>query len=462
MSTQPVSPADSTIDVLVTSQQNKFWQDVQGLLKGYYPYKQHFIGSADEILTPKVNLSPRLAIVDGQGGTPNTCEWVQSIKMTYPECQVIVLYSSEQALDFALVKKNGANYIMHAGYDREFISDMILKLAPVDLKGIDLPTSALLPIDLSDVNPEEPISFDLYVHLPANEKSFRVRKDGGKIDDRLFEKSGETHQRLYIKKTQMRAFFDYARAALVRKNASNQVPFTEKVYNSKQLIYEIITEFLNSETAGFQAGKLIYERCRQILGELDLLKEKTIPARVNEIYRFTGHTRSTYQDAINMAVFASNFAALLGYDAAKIENAALAGLLHNVGMAKMPSSAIGKCVHQFTPEEKAEYKMYPDRSVILIKSKKVPLPQEAADAIVQHQENVDGSGFPHGLIADKIYALGKVLRLSSRFLELTSLNGDEPGMNPKAALKLIKDESVSGKACVDLITASQILKIMNV
>jgi HD-GYP domain-containing protein (c-di-GMP phosphodiesterase class II) len=461
MSTQNSPITESKIDVLITSQQSKFWQDVQGLLKGYSQYKLHFVGNTDDILTPKEVINPLLAIIDGQGGTLNASEWVQSVKMTYPECQVLVLYSSEQLVDFTLVKKNGANYIMHAGYDREFISDMFLKLAPVELKGIDIPTSALLPIDLNDVNTEEPISFDLYIHLPANEKSFRVRKDGGKIDDRLFEKSSETHQRLYIKKTQMKAFFDYARAALARRGIGDSVPITEKVYNSKQLIYEIITEFLNGDAADFQAGKLIFERCRQVLAELDLLKEKTPEARVSEIYRFTGHTRSTYQDAINMAVFASNFAGLLGLNAAKIENAALAGLLHNVGMAKLPSSTIGKSLQDFTPEEKAEYKAYPDRSVILIKSKKVPLPQEAADGIVEHQENVNGSGFPHGLPADKIHALGKIMRLASRFLELTSLNGEIQGMNPKAALKLIKEESMGSNACVDLTTASQIFKIMN-
>lgn len=448
----------SSVDVLITSQRENFWQDVQAILKGYYPYKLHFMKDSDSILSPTENLSPLLALVDGHGGTLQTCEWVQSVKMTYPDCPLIVLYGPEDDLDFGLVKKNGANFIMHASYDREFVSDMILTLAPVEMRGTQIPVSALLPIDMNDVNPEEDINFDVFIHLPSNHKSFRVRKDGGKIAPRLLEKSDTTHQRLYIKKTQTKAFFEYARTVLSMRDVASPVPQTERIYKSKKLIHEIISEFLNSEAADFQAGKAILESCREILLELEITKDKPPADRLKEIFRFTGYPRSTYQDALSMAVFAANFAAFLGLDAAKIESAALAGLLHNVGLAKMPASSIGKISKEFTSEEMAEYKLYPDRSVILIKSKKVPLPQEASTGIVQHQENADGTGFPHNLDSSKIEPMGKILRLAMRFLELTALDGDQLGMTPKAAIANIRDEALSGKSYVDLVTITQVFK----
>lgn len=451
-------PLESSMDVLITSQRESFWQDVQAILKGYYPYKLHFMKDADSILTPTESINPLLALVDGHGGTLQTSEWVQSVKMTYPNCPLIVLYGPEDKLDFTLVKKNGANYIMHTSYDREFVSDMILNLAPVELRGAEIPVSALLPIEMTDINTEEDINFDVYIHLPSNNKSFRVRKGGGKIDDRLLEKSDLTNQRLYIKKTQLTAFFEYARTILTMRDVPNPVPQTERIYKSKKLIHEIVAEILNSEGADFQAGKMILERCRQILMELEVTKERSAEERVKEIVKFTGHPRSTYQDALSMMTFAAHFAAFLGMDAAKIESAALAGLLHNVGLAQMPLSAIGKKASEWTAEELAEYKMYPDRSVILIKSKKVPLPQEVSTGIVQHQENADATGFPHGLASDKIEPMGKVLRLAMRFLEMTSLDGEQLGMTPKAAIAAIRDESLSGKSVVDLVTVTQVFK----
>lgn len=446
------------LDVIIASQRDDFWNDVQAILQGYYPYEFHFMRDTDAILNPTASLTPLLALVDGHGGTLNASEWAQSIKMSYPECPLIVLYGPEDLLDFELLKKNGANHIMHTSYDREFVSDMVLSLAPVDLRGNDIPVSALLPIDINDINPEEEINFDVFIHLPSNHKSFRVRKDGGKIDPRLLEKSSETHQHLYIKKTQLKEFFEYARTVLTQKNLPDPTPQTERVYKSKQLIHEIISEFLNSDASDFQTGKVIFERCRMILTELHLNKEKDTQTRIAEIYKFAGHPRSTYQDALSMAVFASNFSAFMGWDADKIESAALAGLLHNVGLAKMPSGSVGKSFKELSPEQLLDYKIYPDRSVILIKSKKVPLPPEAAAAIVQHQENADGSGFPHGLDSSRLDPLGKILRLSMRFLELTALDGEQLGKTPKAALKHIREESLAGKAVVDLITLNQVLK----
>jgi HD-GYP domain-containing protein (c-di-GMP phosphodiesterase class II) len=127
----------------------------------------------------------------------------------------------------------------------------------------------------------------------------------------------------------------------------------------------------------------------------------------------------------------------------------------------MPASTFVKSPKDFTAEEREEYERYPDRTVIMIKSKKVPLPADTSTAILQHQENADGSGFPNKLETMKIDPLAKILRLSMRFLELTSLSGDEQSQSPATAFKTIKEDSIKGHATVDLVTANQIFKIFN-
>lgn len=453
--------SEASVDVVIASQRESFFAEVQTLLQGYYLYNLHNATDIDSVMNGPENFKPLLALVDGHGGTMPASEWVQGIKMTYSECPVIALYGVGDDLDFAVLKKNGADYIMHLNYDREFVTDMILKLAPVDLKGTDIPLSALLPIDLKDLESNESIDFDVYIHLSNNHKSFRVRKSGGKFDAHLLEKAAETHQRLYIKKTQIRNYFSYARNVLSIRMDDSPGAVTEKVYRTKALIHEIISEFLNADGSDFKSGKAIFDRCRQILTELGLTTEKTSDQRLVEVYRFTGYNRSIYQDAINLAVFASNFATLMGCTPEKVESVTLAALLHNVGLAQLPASTFGKNLKDFTAEERLEYEMYPERSVIMIKSKKVPLSPETSTAIIQHQENSDGSGFPHKLETAKIDPLGKILRLSMRFLELTALSGEGAGHNAKTAFQTIKQDSISGKATVDLVTANQIFKIFN-
>lgn len=454
-------PSEASVDVVIASQRADFFTEVQTLLKGYYLYNLHNVNDASAIMDGPEDFKPVLALIDCHGGTMAASEWIQGIKMTYSDCPVIALYGVQDILDFALLKKNGADYIMHLNYDREFVSDMVLRLAPVDLRGTSIPVSALLPIDLNDLESEEQIDFDVYIYLPTNGKSFRVRKSGGKFDDYLLAKAAETNQRLYIKKTQIRSYFAYARNILSVRMDGSKGAITEKIYRTKELIHEIISEFLNHESSDFKSGKEIFDRCRQILTELELNEEKTPEQRITEIHRFTGYNRSIYQDAINLAVFTSNFAALLGMTPEKRESATLGALLHNVGLAQMPSSSFGKSPAELTPEERREYELYPERSIVMIKSKKVPLPQDTSTAITQHQENADGTGFPHRIDSSKIDPLGKILRLSMRFLELTSISNDEPGMSAKAALQKIQDDTLSGNGAVDLVTATQIFKIFN-
>jgi HD-GYP domain-containing protein (c-di-GMP phosphodiesterase class II) len=453
--------ADANLDVIIASRREDFFAEVQTLLQGYYLYNLHNAADIDSVMNGPEDFKPVLALVDGRGGTMPTSEWIQGIKMTYPDCPLIALYGAGDTLDFAVLKKNGADFIMHLNYDREFVTDMILKLAPVEMKGTAIPLSALLPIDLQDVESSEPIDFDVYIHLPSNQKSFRVRKSGGRFDEHLLRKAEATQQRLYIKKTQLNRYFSYARNIISLKMDPLAVAMTEKIYHTKELIHEIISEFLNDEGSDFKSGKAIFDRCKQILTELGLTEEKTPEQRLAQIYRFTGYPRSIYQDTISLTVLVSNLAKLLGLNDEKCESIMLAALLHNVGLAQMPPSTFGKSPESFTPDEMQEYQMYPERSVIMIKGKKVPLSTETSTAIVQHQEKADGTGFPHQLESNKIDPLAKILRVSLRYLELTSLNGERPGYTAKAAIQLMKEEAIRGESPVDLVTVNQVVKIFN-
>ncbi len=140
----PINMATSsgrTVDVLIGSPRDSFWDAVKAILKGYYPYQLNHFRSIDQILESNPeNFKPILALIDGQDGTATTNEWVQSTKMKHPDCRVIVLHSAAAALDFNTVKKNGADEMMHINFDREFISDMVLQIAPSRSKANAFPS----------------------------------------------------------------------------------------------------------------------------------------------------------------------------------------------------------------------------------------------------------------------------------------------------------------------------------
>ncbi|AHI05856.1 hypothetical protein BDW_06750 [Bdellovibrio bacteriovorus W] len=443
-----------SVDVLVGSPETSFLDTVAGILDGFYPYKLHHASAIDQVL--EAEYTPKLAILDGRKGNTIANEWTQSTKMTFPDCKVIVLHTSEMGIDFKLIKKNGADEVMHLHFDREFLSDMVLDLAPVDISGDHIPITALMPVDLRDMEPEMDINFDIYVHLPANRKTVLLRRAGDRVEQKHIDKFKSLSQQMYIKKTQRKEFFEYARTVMSFRNSSIPVSMTEKFHRSKKTIYHFMSRFLNGGTTDFTEGREILESCKNIIQDLDLLKENSATEAFQEIFRYSGNTRTLYHDCICMAAYGAFFAQVLGWPLEKREDAAIAGLLHNIGLSQLPSSVFTE--PELTPEDDMQFRLYPDRSVNMIKTKKVPISAAVADAIAQHREKSNGKGFPRFLTNDGISDLGKLLIYSFSFLQLTSLDDDIKGKTPMDAIETLKDDVISGKNETDLLISTGIAK----
>lgn len=452
------SNTGKTVDVLIGSPRDSFWETVQSVLKGYYPYKLKQVRSIDEVLeNTDAEFKPVLALIDAQDGTQVANEWVQSTKMTF-DCPVIVLHSSLAPLDFNLVRKNGADEIMHISFDREFISDMILQLAPIDMEGDQIPITSLMPVDMRDIEPGMNVNFDVYAHLPANHRSVLLRKSGDMIDDRQVAKFNALKQQMYVKKTQMKEFFEYARTIMSMRNVAFPVSMTEKFHRSKKAIYEIMTTFLNGATTDYSEGKAILEKCREIIGDFELTKDLPADELSAEVARFTGNTRTNYHDCICMSAYGAYFAQALGWDAGKRESAALIGLLHNIGLSQMPPQAADKGLNEMNTEEQQEYKRYPERSVVMVKAKKVPLPPEVSDGIAQHREFGNGEGFPKKMIAEDISEMGKLMAIAYKFHDMTALKEGRASHSPAQAASLLRDAALSGAGEIDMLLTTQLFK----
>lgn len=449
------------IDVLIGSPHDEFWRTVEVILKGYYPYRLKWIRTAEELaeLTPTEDFNPLLALIDGFEGTDKTNEWTQTAKMNFNRCPIIILHAGQSPMDFDKLKKNGATEIMHINYDREFISDMVLALAPIDMDGV-IPKSALMAVDTRDLLEDSDLNFDLFIHLPSNNKTLKYRKEGAKVEKKDLDKFTGSEQHMYVKKTQTKAFFEYARTMASMRDVAAPVSITEKLNKSKKNIYDIMNRFMNGQATDYESGRAIHDRCKEIIEEFDFTRDFSNSKEIfAEICRFTGTTRTCYNDAINMAAFSAYFAQALGWDKAKREAAALSGLLHNVGIAQLPPSAINKTLTEMTEDEAGEFKLYPERSVIMVKGKKVPLPPEVSFGISQHREKCDGTGFPHKLTKDKMEEMGKLVSLAFQFLELTGLKDEKEAVfNPKAALELLREGALKGTEVVDMIMIATLHK----
>lgn len=396
---------------------------------------------------PPKDLTPVLILLDGRGESQKTLEWAQGLKMAFP-VPLVVFYDSSSNLEFSVLKKNGADSLLHLYYDSEFIVDRLLELVNLD-DDSSPPIGLLNALAVEDLTTEVDLNFDVYVHLPGNQKSILVRRKGSALDQKLIDKVKSSHQNVYFKKSQLKLFMEYSRTSLTLKNSSELVGVTDKIIRIRQRIQEIISEFFDFETKDMKAGRVILENCEKILEEFEIKKWDSPQKAFRNMVLFTGRERTYYNDDMTMCVLAAGLGFLLDKKPEEIHDLALAGLLHNVGIASMANPVLQPDLATMNPRDKQEYITYPERSVNKIKTKKMALSPTVSELISQHRERLTGGGFPKGDTSDFHHALSRIMQLAFILMDLTQLEHSKARHTLKGAFAYLHEQMMAGNILVD-------------
>ena len=146
------------------------------------------------------------------------------------------------------------------------------------------------------------------------------------------------------------------------------------------------------------------------------------------------HTNGDYliNNAVNVAIVSVKIAVALGYESAKLEQVALAGLLHDLGMFVLPDALVYKA-GTLTEEELQNVREHPQHGARLFK--------EVGDAypfvekvILQEHERLDGRGYPHRMNGDQIDEMAFVIGLADVFDAMMSARPYRRGVSPHRAI----------------------------
>lgn len=413
----------------------------------------------DLIQNPPENLKPRLVLIDGRGESTRTLELTQSLKMAF-NAPVVVFYDATTQLNFSVLKKNGADGVLHIHFDSEFIMDKLLDLTTWS-EDSSPPISLLNPLAADDLSEEMDLNFDLYVHLPGNQKSLLVRRRGQTVDPKLIEKVKSSHQNLYFKKTQMKLFLEYSRTLLSLRNSEDRMGATDKVLRTRQKIWEIISQFFDQEATDFKGGKIILENCSLILKEFEINQWKSPQEAFKTLVQASGRPRSFYNDAMSLCVYAGVLGYFLEKKPEEIQDLALAGLLHNVGLATLSQPVLDPPLEELSENARKEYLSYPERSVNIIKGKKVPLNSRVTELIWEHREKPGGNGFPKGTDNSTHHGDSGLFQFAYVLLQMTQLEKNQAKHTLKGAFDHLNQQLLSGQSKIDssiLLALTQKLK----
>jgi putative nucleotidyltransferase with HDIG domain len=110
----------------------------------------------------------------------------------------------------------------------------------------------------------------------------------------------------------------------------------------------------------------------------------------------------------------------------KIEGVRFASLVHDVGKVNLPTEIVSK-LNKLSEVEFNFIKNHPKISYNILK--KVDFPWPIAEIVFQHQEKIDGSGYPRGLKGAEILIEAKILGVANVIEAMSSSRSYRPAIS---------------------------------
>ena len=131
------------------------------------------------------------------------------------------------------------------------------------------------------------------------------------------------------------------------------------------------------------------------------------------------------------------FAQHLGFAQKDRVRLSLAGMVHDIGKAKIPVAILEK-PGPLDQDELAVMRQHPQLGKDSLAG--MPdIPADTIDIVLHHHEYLDGSGYPHGLKGAEINDLVRLMTISDIFGALLERRSYKPPLSGSAAYRILLD-----------------------
>ncbi len=184
----------------------------------------------------------------------------------------------------------------------------------------------------------------------------------------------------------------------------------------------------------------------------DMLEEGELVIRL--LSEGTGDKASMHP--VNVTVLSLLLGRSLGLPQPDMIDLGMAAFLHDIGKSRLPDR-VRWPEDNFSTAEYSLYQEHVAQGVAL--GQRMELSASALQAIAQHHESVDGSGFPGRHKGDSLSTLGKILSLVNQYDNMCNPSRPAAAITPHEALALIFAQL---KTKFDSVTLSAFIRMMGV
>jgi PAS domain S-box-containing protein len=171
--------------------------------------------------------------------------------------------------------------------------------------------------------------------------------------------------------------------------------------------------------------KATFEKLRKSLAGTIQALSSTVETR--DPYT-AGHQR-------RVSYLACSIAQEMGLSSDTVDNIRMAGIIHDIGKISVPAEILSK-PGRISDIEMSLIKVHSQSGYDILKD--VGLPYPIAEMVLQHQERLDGSGYPKGLKGDQILLEAQIISVADVVEAISSIRPYRPALGIDAALQEIE------------------------
>ncbi len=297
--------------------------------------------------------------------------------------------------------------------------------------------SDYLPINTRSLRSNTTVGCDLYLLVETKSESRYVLYSRG---DAVFEdnKRGmlweKNISKLFIKRDDHGKYYEYLENNFKEIITDVRISPDERT----KIVHSAATNLLKDLFNDPKAGNI--NRIKTFAHNMvDYILQEGRAAR--SLLKIAIHEYHTYTHSVNVAAVGTLFAKELGFGDEDLKHFCAGILLHDVGKTRISTDILNK-KGKLTKEEFAMVKKHPEMGVEILKETGNGFTVEYMITL-QHHENYDGTGYPHGLKKDEILRCGKIARIIDVYDALTTDRPYAKAVRPFAALVEMKDNMLN-------------------
>lgn len=294
-----------------------------------------------------------------------------------------------------------------------------------------------IPVDLAVLRLDILKPFDIFIKISGKGGSYVLYSKKGinfttDVKATLLENNVRT---IYIPEYETDIYHQYIEDNLPSIIEDAKMPVEEKsaiIYDSGTYLMEKLLENPRADSVA-RTVKTVNNIVKGILSDGRLSKN---------LIKMTSHDYYTYTHCVNVGIFSVSFVKELvkGLSETELSDISLGFFLHDIGKVDIPLEILNK-QGPLTPEEWNIMKRHPLIGCKILEDSGI-IRRQTIQVVLQHHEKADGSGYPKGVLSDKINLYGKICSLADIFDAMTTNRPYHHAVSAYQALSEIRDRMI--------------------